>query len=224
MVSQTGHGIANYLLDLLSGLKKLQVSQKLPYELFLLVSPQLPKEHVLRHYPLEVVEAPFLHPSELWFLPKILARLEASLYFSPSFSSLLHYPCPHMQTVHDLNHLSFGSWKEKLYYRFVLKKSAQETAALFTVSETAKTEISAWLGTDKKIEITSNAVHLPEAVSAAQEKEVLAKFGVEKERYFFCLANPKPHKNLDFLKRAYEKYSMKKDKALPLLLSVEGKN
>ncbi len=220
MVTAQGHGIANYLLDLLAGLKQLQVQKKLPYEIFLLISPSLPADHSLRHYPLAEVKIPFLHPSELWTLPTILTQIQASLYFSPSFSSLWKYPCPHLQTVHDLNHLEFGNIRQKLYYRFVLKKSALSAATLFTVSESAKKEILAWLRVDKKIEITLNAIREPEIVSESITQDILKKFGVEKEKYFFCLSNPKPHKNLDFLKRAYQKSKS----IMPLLLSIEGHN
>jgi glycosyltransferase involved in cell wall biosynthesis len=126
-----------------------------------------------------------------------------------------------LQTVHDLNHLYFGSFPQKLYYRFVLLRSLCTARAIFSVSEAAALELRGWLsdhGWLAWVEIAANAItRFPEADDSA----VLRRLGLEKGGYFFALSNPKPHKNLALLKRAYA--SARAQTSLPpLIISASG--
>lgn len=217
MVGPTGHGIALYVQQLAKGL----AAAKRPYEPFYLLSPECPKDSELRALPHAESQIPFLDKRELWALRQEIANLKPALYHSPSFSSLLRYPCPHVQTVHDLNHLHFGGWKEKLYYRFALLPSLKKAKALATVSETSAGEIREWLaqhGIHREVFLAPNAIEEFPSESAA-----LTRFGLKPGEYFFVLSNPKPHKNLTMLIKAYQQ--ARAQSALPpLVISTTGES
>jgi glycosyltransferase involved in cell wall biosynthesis len=210
MVGGVGHGIGNYVLDLAASLKE----RALPFELFFLVAKG--SNSPLRSYPHRESSLRFLHPLEPWLLARELEG--ADLFHSPSFMSLASYPCPHVQTVHDLNHLRFGSLPQKIYYRRLLLPSLRSARALLSVSRGAAEEIRGWLrgfGVEKEIELAPNAIAAP----AAPEKKILERMGLKE--YFFCLSNPKPHKNLEMLARAHYNARSRGD-CLPLALSAKG--
>jgi glycosyltransferase involved in cell wall biosynthesis len=218
MVGPHGHGISLYVSQLAEGLAALS----LPFEPFYLIHPDCPPQHLLRRLPHREVALRFLEPAELVGLPGVLKQLSTTLYHTPSFGSLAVYPCPHVQTVHDLNHLRFGSLVQKAYYRFLLLPSLRKARAVLSVSETAAAELRAWLrdnGANKEVQVAPNAIA---AFPTANDHAELARHGLRADEYFFALGNSKPHKNLAMLERAY-RAALEKNKALlPLVLSVPG--
>lgn len=216
MVGPHGHGISLYVSQLAEGLASLT----LPFEPYYLLHPSCPPGHLLRRLPHREVGLRFLEPAELVGLPSILKQLSPALYHAPSFGSLAVYPCPHVQTVHDLNHLRFGSFVQKAYYRFLLLPSLRKARAVLSVSATAAAELRAWLaenGVEKTVEVAANAIApFPRADDAA----VLAELGLRPGEFFFALGNPKPHKNLAMLERAWRKAKEARPTLLPLALTV----
>ncbi|MCM2322168.1 MAG: glycosyltransferase, partial [Oligoflexia bacterium] len=197
MVGPIPHGFSRYLTNMARGLLELQESVTLPYELVFLVSKETPASAFGGFGTVET-GAPFLSPLELLEIPVVLRRLNAALYHSPTFSSFPGFtlPCPWVATVHDLNHLRFGSASKRLYYRWLLKPFARKAAALLTVSDFSRRELSAWSGVaETAIEVVHNS--LDEAYGRPLPDEavrpVLERFGLEPGKYFFCLSNPKPH-------------------------------
>jgi glycosyltransferase involved in cell wall biosynthesis len=202
MIGPTLHGVARYVKLMALGLKEL----KLSYEPVFLVNRGVWDAF---GFETDSIDTDYLHPSELWKIPAALSRLKADLYHSPSLSSLVHAPCPWMMTLHDLNHLHFGSFSQKLYYHLILKRFARNSRALLTVSEFSKKEISEWLGKDPHlIEVVYNALD-PDFVSRSQEtnqNSTQSKYGLKSGKYFFCLSNPKPHKNVQIAVEAYHAF------------------
>lgn len=220
MVGPTLHGIARYVTLMARGLLK---SRQAGYETVFLVRPGMENSEHFKEFRTHVVQAPFLAMSEQKEIRAALTALRADLYHSPSFSSLLKSPCPWIVTVHDLNHLTYGGFKEKLYYRLVLKPFVRKARALLTVSEFSKTELDAWSG--RKSEVVYNALEEAHSVRPGAEelRSTLSRFGLEPGRYFFSLSNAKPHKNIGFLVDAYASYRSQKGPgvAWPLVLSLK---
>jgi glycosyltransferase involved in cell wall biosynthesis len=138
-----------------------------------------------------------------------LWRSGATLYHSPSFSSLAAAPCPWIVTIHDLNHLTYGGPLERAYYETLLRKFAQKAKKVLTVSDFSRGEIERW---DRKLrpEVVSNAID-PAFLKAAagvdgDGREALARRGLEPGKYFICLSSDKPHKNVSTLVRAFEAF------------------
>ena len=225
MVGATGHGISLYVENLALGLKELHKHSPLPYDLQFLIQSALHEHSPIRHFSTIVAPTPFLHPLETLLLPRLLKTLKASLFHSPSFSSLFYYPCPHILTLHDLNHLQFGSMLQKFYYKTLVKHAAQKAIRIFTVSQFSKEEILAW-NPNLKIDIAKNAILPMEEVPQIECEMVLKKFGLTQGRYFFSLSNAKEHKNLAFLQSAHRQYQREQEALhkdfFPLVLSING--
>ena len=141
MVGAVLHGIARYVLQLSKGLAALQLQKPLPYEPAFLVSEET---ELKEFHPFRTVRAQssFLSPSE-WLEVRWLARREkAALYHSPSFMSLPRLGCTYVVTVHDLNHLQYGSSVQRIYYevclRFLLCASAVVSVSDFSRQEVAQ--------------------------------------------------------------------------------------
>lgn len=219
MVKAEGHGIGNYVKQMALGLAE----RNLPFELFYLMDPALPKDHPLRALPHRDCAIPFLHPLEPFTLGKEIAKYKPSLYHTPSFASLWRYPCPHIQTVHDLNHLHFGSTPQRLYYAWLLLPSLRRSKQVITVSESSKKEIAAWLksqGAEREIAVAENAI-LP--IPGPVRPATLEKFHLSPGNYFLALSNNKPFKNLAMLKNAY-RHAARQAQLPPLVISTRGES
>ncbi len=215
MVGPLGHGIALYVRQLAEGLARLET----PYEPHYLIAPNCPSDSFLRTQPHQVSKYSFL---SLWEIRGLAREIRGySLFHSTSFASLLNYPCPHAQTVHDLNHLHYGGFGQRQYYKHLLLPSLRKARAVLSVSEAAAIEVRHWMqehGIDREVRVAPNAI---EEFPEGNDDAVLKRFGLKSQEYFFTLTNPKPHKNLEGLERAYRAARAKR--ALPpLVVSVNG--
>lgn len=229
MIGRVGHGFARYVTRMAEGLSKLRDQNILKYEPVFLIHDPIASE-ALSGFPTVQVASAFLKPRELIEIPRVLRELKASLYHSPTFSSLSTWPkpaCPWVSTVHDLNHLTYGNAAQRLYYRFVLKPFFKKAAAKISVSEFSRHEIAEWAQTPGyEIEIVYNAISSDylNPPADAEKNEILKRCGVESRKFFLCLSNPKPHKNLPLLFEAYREYREKTANPWPLVVSVSDIN
>ncbi len=227
MVGSVMHGIARYVSLLAQGLQIARSDEgSLPYEPVFLVASGGGGPDGFHGWPTVEVDTPFLSPIEQWVLPRVLREADASLYHSPSFSSLLRCPCPRVMTVHDLIHLEYGGCKERLYYRTLVRPFARGARAVMTVSQASRAEVEKWLGSGAPpVTVVFNALD-PQLQSPAERAgmdQLLESMGLARECYFVCLSNPKPHKNVALLIDSYEIYRREAaDSALPLVLSLAG--
>lgn len=218
MVGAVGHGIGNYVLELAAAFR----SRKLPFEIFYLLSRDCPPSSLLRALPHAVSKIPFLHPLEFFSLASEIRSLKADAFHSPSFMSLRSYPCPHLQTVHDLNHLTFGGLYHRLYYRALLLPSLRSASSVMTVSRYSLGEVAAWLnthGVKREIGLAFNAI----STRVAPDPSVIDRLGLRQGEFFFCLSNPKPHKNVQMLLAAHSA-ARAKGPSLPLVVNLPGKH
>ena len=211
----SGSSFANYVSGLAKGLSN--IAPKSAYEVVFLTRPEQ------KIFDFRTIECniPFLHPKEIFKIPSILKKNKADLYHSPSFSSLLYYPCPHIITVHDLNHLQFGNFAHKIYYNILLRKALLGAKTAVSVSQFSAAEIKRWIPR-LTIECAYNPIEKQAELSPETESKILNKFKLQKNSFFFCLSNSKPHKNLDFLKSAYQKFSTTEKTPLPLVISTQS--
>lgn len=200
MVGEVSHGISRYVRMIAKGLAELPA---LPYEPIFLVAPGMAP--FFAGFETIEMRTPFLDPKEIALLPIALWKAKAKLYHSPSFSSLPAAPCPWVVTIHDLNHLTYGGPMERAYYETLLRSFAERAKAVTTVSEFSKIEIERW-NPRLRPEVVPNAIDPQFLKEGGEIGPVLAKYGVERERYFICLANDKPHKNLETLVRAFQSF------------------
>lgn len=223
-VDATHHSFARYITQLAKGLKEMS---ELPYHVEFLVTPEGAKNsEALSGFPVHPVTIPFLHPAELFKIPNALKNLKADAYHSPTFSAAIGIPCPYAATIHDLNHLTFGSKLKKAYYSAVLKPFLKRADQVVTVSEFSRRAIADWMGiAPEKIAVAYNVINpFLNPREPIDSESVLRKYALEKGAYFLSLSNPKRHKNLSVLVRAYARYRERvgASVALPLVLSVNS--
>ncbi len=230
MVGEVSHGISRYVRMIAKGLAD---RPKLDYEPFFLCAPGM--SSLFSGFETKEMRTPFLDPKEMATLPIELWKLKAKLYHSPSFSSLLAAPCPWVVTIHDLNHLTYGGQLERVYYEMVLKNFAERAKAVMTVSEFSKVEIERW---DAKLhpEVVPNAIDPQFLKEGGSIDSVLSSHGLRPGKYFLCLSNDKPHKNVSTLVRAFLEFresspearsyrlvlSLKKFQGEPGIVSLSG--
>jgi glycosyltransferase involved in cell wall biosynthesis len=226
MLGEIPHGIARYVASIAAGISEVAAARPggLGYEPIFLVSPRPPVPKELEGFRTAPVRSPFLSSAELLELPLVLKKIAASLYHSPSFSSLLVSPCPWVVTIHDLNHLAYGNLGQRAYYQVLLRSFARRARAVCAVSEFGRSELAAWLGKPASgIELVPNAVVL-EGRGVGSEVELSSR-ALKKDSYFICLSSPKEHKNVPFLLGAYGRYRAALElgeEAWPLVLNVPG--
>lgn len=216
MITLQGHGIARYVQDILRGLAEIKPS--LSYDVQVLIdkkysddleSDRLPGAQWIKAHQVVPCPAGFLSLSELEVIPKLIAQREIRLYHSPSFSGLFHCPCPWLLTVHDLNHLRYGSLAQRFYYQTILRPFIRRAQRLVTVSEFSRAELSDWTGIETDlISVVPNQIDLSSWLEASQDQQILKRFRLRPGRYFFTLATNKEHKNLELLIRAYERFKL----------------
>jgi glycosyltransferase involved in cell wall biosynthesis len=203
MVTDVPHGIARYVRMIAKGLAD---RSTLAYEPVFLASPG----NSAQFAGFETVElrTPFLDPKEMATIPIALWKAGAKLYHSPSFSALVSAPCPWVVTLHDLNHLTYGGPMERAYYETVLRSFAARAKKVVTISEFSRGEILRWHARLNPTVVVNaiDPIFLKAAEAKSENIGVLERHQLAAGKYFVCLSNEKPHKNVETLVRAFDTF------------------
>jgi len=200
------HGIARYVYHLVSCLKEIPTR----HEFYLVVNPQSPLANERWPGNIKLVEARarWISFREQWELPRLLKRIKADLFHSPSFVAPLFCPCRLVMTIHDLNHLvlpQFYTPLHQFYYQIFVRSCIRRSEYVLTVSQFSKQEIVKNLHLpSEKVFVTYNGVS--DNYRPVTDPELLAyvrDLYELPEEFIFCLTNNKPHKNVHQLVRAY---------------------
>lgn len=226
LVPGRGTGIKRFLSNLLLG-----VMQERPaWKLRLYSSEPMDRPAGLECEEVVMPSGPRLYWEQVE-LPGRLRRDRVDFFFSPYLKAPLRLPCPAAVTVHDLLYLSQPRYWlrprdlcHNLYQLAQGRLSCRRAARVFTVSRYSRTELLSWLG-------------------CSPEKVVLLRLGVEpsfhpgpvhddagvwkrhglKPGYVLAVANEKPHKNLDRLRRCHAALPLALQQQHPLVLVGTGK-
>ncbi len=233
MIGPYGHGISKYLEELVQRfgdedplterLKEiLNVSKWADVRSVFLIRPDCAPSSPVRSFETKELNISCYHPVSWLRVPLTLRLLQADLYFNPTFASYPYLPCDYVQTIHDLNHLHFGNLFQKIYYELLLKPSIRNARQIFTVSKFVRSEIMNWAFiAEDQVVVTYNQIQKANTVEAPSLELVLSRFDLTQKGYFLCVSNPKQHKNLEMLIRAYRRFQTTHSrKAPPLLLTV----
>ncbi len=144
---------------------------------------------------------------ELFTLAAQARRERLDLFHSPHYTLPFRLPCPSVVTVHDLIHLLFREYLPhplaRHYARYMIGRAVRESSALITVSHSSRNDIArAFPGAEASV--------IPNGVEAAftprplpEVREWLSSSLDLKGSYLLFVGNPKKHKNLDLLLRAF---------------------
>ncbi|MCE1248896.1 MAG: glycosyltransferase family 4 protein [Firmicutes bacterium] len=201
MIYDRLHGIARYLYEIL----KVFNDRYIPHNVSLITNnPGTLKKLGLagRFDFIEAKSRPF-HPMEFLEIPSILKKSKADLFHAPSISVPPFKTVPTVITVHDLIPYHEGSMFHRMYCNYVLRNAIGYSQAVITDAEYTKEDVVKYMGCpEDKIRV----IHASTSISQSDEitwKEVSRKFRLKKP-YVFCLANPRPHKNLTGLISMFE--------------------
>lgn len=200
------HGMARYALELLKAM--LRVGD----DLSLAALVRRPEQaSLLPQHPGLVVLACNIPPYGIaaQLAPPIaLTRLNVDLYHCPFYAPLSRLPGPKVVSIHDLIHLRFPAdykLKHRLFYRWVLGPLARKVPAVLTGSEHSKQDMVELLGVDpERIKVTPYGVGPQFRPLDQGAKEAAARHLKLPAGYILGVGNPKPHKNLAALVRAYD--------------------
>lgn len=221
-----GHaGIGRYIQKLIEGLA--EIDKENQYVIFLdrngfadFNPPQDNFQKVLVDYPVYSIK------EQLW-LPFLLARHKLDLMHFPHFNVPWLYRRLFVVTIHDLiiSHypdsrattLPLPVYRLKLlFYRLIVKSAAKRSAAIITVSQFSKDDISQSLKIKpEKIVVTYEGYDRPLGQNDSCA-DVLRRLGLLDD-YLLYVGSAYPHKNLDNLLTAF-KYLIQDDGRLKLVL------
>lgn len=200
------HGIARYVYHLLNGLSSIAGDHRI----YVLVNEGSPLEGKSwpSHMTLVNIEAAWISLKEQWEIPRVLKKVGADLFHTPSFVAPLMVPCAMIMTIHDLNHMvmpQFYTLFHKYYYQLVVRGSIRKSRYVLTVSNFSRSEIIRTLGLDAtKVFVTYNGVAPGyQPVTDPERLEYVRDIYGLSKRFILCVSNSKPHKNVHQLVRAY---------------------
>jgi glycosyltransferase involved in cell wall biosynthesis len=170
-----------------------------------------------------------LEPSAVYSLRELVAlslkirRLGLDLYHSTHYVLPAVLPCRVVATIHDIIHVLYPDYLPSrlalLYAQRMIRRTLSRADRVLTVSHNTKADLMDYFGVDgEKIDVVYNGVEdafrrrLPEA----EIERRLAEFGLRRP-YLLFVGNPKPHKNLDNVIKAFALARRLKPFAAPLV-------
>jgi glycosyltransferase involved in cell wall biosynthesis len=165
--------------------------------------------------------------SEQLKFPSVINKENIDLMHFPYFSVPVLYTKPFIVTIHDLilHHFTTGEATTKsqlqyrlklLAYKFIMKKAAQNSHAIITVSHATEDEIIKHLKVPpEKITLTYEGIYTNTNSQKSPDKNITFK------KYLLHVGNLYPHKNMDTVINALSE--IKKTDNLTMSLVIVGK-
>lgn len=153
--------------------------------------------------------APVYSIRELYSLSWQIYRQKLDLYHATHYVLPAVLPCRTVVTIHDIIHLLFPQFLPNrlalLYARRMIRRGLMKGSRVIAVSHNTKADLKDYFGIDgKKIRVIYNGVEdvFRHRLPAAEIESSLASLGIQRP-YALFLGNPKPHKNLHNVLRAF---------------------
>jgi glycosyltransferase involved in cell wall biosynthesis len=143
-------------------------------------------------------------------LPSLLEKQKLDLMHFPYFAIPVFYKKPFVVTIHDLiiHHFPTGEASthhplvyhgKRLGYEYIMKRAAQKSRKIITVSNATRQEIVDHLSvSSEKIVVTY------EGVDASLNRITNNELRIKEKNYFLYVGNAYPHKNLERLLLAFK--------------------
>lgn len=200
-------GIGTYVRNLILELAEADTDNRY----FLLVGPDdvdaLPD--LPEHFEAVVQRAPVYSLRELYALSWQLLRLKIDLYHATHYVLPLWVPCKAVVTIHDIIHLLYPEYlpnRLAFYYaERMIRHGLHRGDRVITVSHNTRSDLRDYFGVaGRKIEVVHNGIEnaFRKELDAEVRNRRLHQLGL-KTGYVLFVGNPKPHKNLDNVVKAY---------------------
>lgn len=137
-------------------------------------------------------------------LPAALKREKCSLFFSPYYKTCVFTRVTRVIAIHDLIDLVYpGYTKSPAAYKRLMRFYAGASAAVVTLSENSKRDITGLLGiTPDKIFVNAPGVDTSIFYERKDASAYVRNLGITAP-YLLYVGNSNPHKNVDGLLKAY---------------------
>ena len=163
-------------------------------------------------------------------LPKAVHKYKIDILHCTSNTAPVFVKVPLILTLHDIIYLEnfkFISYKSTLYQlvgnfyrRFVVPRILSGSKRIITVSNTEKNNIlKKYPEMKNKINVIYNSYGQSFNSTKFDSKEVIKNKYDLPDKYFFCLGNTNPKKNLSNILKAYYLYLDESDEKIPLVLA-----
>lgn len=200
-------GIGTYVRHLVEGIGQLDGEND--YILFTGSDASATFSELPGNFRLVEESAPVYSARELFALAWRLWRRRVDLYHATHYVLPAFVPGRAVVTIHDIIHLLYPQFLPSplayLYAQRMIRRSLTRGDAVIAVSSSTKTDLMEYfdVGGDK-IQVVYQGVSevYRQPVDDQRITEVAARLGIQRP-YLLFVGNPKPHKNLDNVIRAY---------------------
>ena len=203
----TDFGIGTYIRNLVRALGELDHENQ--YVLFAGTQSPDDLQDLPENFRIVIERSPSYSARELVFLSWRLFRLRLDLYHSTHYVLPAIVPCKAVVTIHDIIHLLYPEFLPSalafFYAQRMIRRSLSRGDRIISDSQNTKTDLMEYFDVDgRKIRVVYPGVAdtFRNRVPRDELDRVLAGFGIQRP-YLLFVGNPKPHKNLDNVIKAY---------------------
>ena len=200
-------GIGTYIRNLIAGLG--EIDQENQYFLFVGQQGSQELEELPENFRLVIERSPSYSSRELVALSWKLFRLKLDLYHSTHYVLPAIVPCKAVVTIHDIIHLLYPEFLPSalafFYAQRMIRRSLSRGDRIIAVSQNTKTDLMDYFNVDgRKIRVVYSGVTngFRQKLTDSEIVRWLDEFEIQRP-YMLFVGNPKPHKNLDNVIRAY---------------------
>ncbi len=161
------------------------------------------------NFHVSIQRSPVYSIRELFALSWHLVRLKVDLYHATHYVMPLVVPCRSVVTIHDIIHLLYPEFLPNrlafLYAERMIRRSLQRGDRVISVSRNTKSDLMSYFGVEgDKIDVIYNGIEdeFRRELPTDDLERWMRNLGLERP-YLLFVGNPKPHKNLDNVVKAY---------------------
>ena len=214
----TDFGIGTYVRNLVQALARLDHENR--YILF--CGRDIP-DHLPQNFRIVTENSPVYSVREQFALSWRLFRLKLDLYHATHYVLPALVPCRSVVTIHDIIHLLYPQFLPNrlayLYAQRMIRGSLTRGARVIAVSQNTKSDLmDTFRVSGRKIRVIYNGVEdaFREVLAPAEIRRRLTPLGLAPP-YVLFVGNPKPHKNVPNVLRAYSRAVREVADAPPLV-------
>ncbi len=156
-----------------------------------------------------IQRSPVYSVREQFALSWHLLRLKVDLYHATHYVLPLIVPCRSVVTIHDIIHLIYPEFLPNrlafIYAERMIRRSLQRGDRVISVSHNTRSDLMSYFQVDgEKIDVVYNGIEdvFRRTLPSEDLERWMRNLGLERP-YLLFVGNPKPHKNLDNVVKAY---------------------
>jgi glycosyltransferase involved in cell wall biosynthesis len=163
---------------------------------------------------------------KFWYdvsIPRLLAKNNADVFFSPDGICSLHTKVPQVLAIHDLAFLHYPQYMPKTqhwFYKHYTPDFIRKARRIITVSSFSRSDlIKQYPFAKDKTEVVYNAADPSFRPLSWAEKEAWKEHYTEGREYFLCVGSVHPRKNLINLLKAFSGFKKRQKTNMQLVIA-----